>query len=343
MEYEPIPLLQKPIPRELIGAPKFVVPGKKGLFFIFLVGVVLFTVVYRIFIAVPSDFPKQTIIEVPQGGTLSGITSLLREREIVRSSFAFKSLVVLFGGSRGIQAGDYYFDIRENAVTVAWRLTHADYNLKPIKITIPEGTNSQEIARIIVKNGNFTHFKSAEFMKLAAPYEGYLFPDTYLLLPNSNAQAVLDLMLANYRKRIELLADDIKAFGRPISDVMKMASIIEEEARTEETRRTIAGILWKRFDQGMLLQVDAAFAFVNGKYASKDLTLDDLKIDSPYNTYVHKGLPPTPISNPGIDTIRATVNPLKTAYYFYLSDAQGNMHYAVTHDGHVENKFKYLK
>ena len=122
-----------------------------------------------------------------------------------------------------------------------------------------------------------------------------------------------------------------------------MASLIEEEARTEETRRIIAGILWKRLDKGMLLQVDSAFAFVNGEKDSKDLSLDDLKIESPYNTYLHKGLTPTPISNPGLDAIKATVEPIATKYYFYLSDDDGNMHYAVTHDEHVANKFIYLR
>jgi UPF0755 protein len=131
-------------------------------------------------------------------------------------------------------------------------------------------------------------------------------------------------------------------FGRPIKDIIKMASIVEEEARTEETRETIAGILWKRLDEGMPLQVDSAFAFVNGKKDSRYISTEDLAIDSPYNTYVHKGLPPTAISNPGLDSIKATVHPIKTKYYFYLSDDQGNMHYGATLDQHIENKQKYL-
>jgi UPF0755 protein len=122
-----------------------------------------------------------------------------------------------------------------------------------------------------------------------------------------------------------------------------MASIIEEEARTEETRRTIAGILWKRLDNGWPLQVDAAFAFVNGKKKSSELTVEDLAIKSPYNTYANKGLPPTPISNPGLDAISATIRPIATKYYFYLSDDDGNMHYAVTNAEHEANKAKYLE
>jgi UPF0755 protein len=262
---------------------------------------------------------------------------------VIRSQFVFKSFFVLFGGAKGLKAGDYYLDTPQNAVALAWRVTHSDYSLKNIKITIPEGWASSEIADHIAKEKRLAYFNKKEFLKISEKYEGYLFPDTYLFLPNVTAQNVVDAMLANYQKRIELLAPEIAAFKRPIKDVITMASIIEEEARTEESRRIIAGILWKRFDEKVLLQVDASFAFVNGKKASADLTLDDLKIDSPYNTYVYKGLPPGPISNPGLGSISATVRPIPTKYYFYLTDNDGNMRYGITHDEHVENKFKYLK
>jgi UPF0755 protein len=150
-------------------------------------------------------------------------------------------------------------------------------------------------------------------------------------------------MTETYQKRIQEIAPQIQAFGKPIRDVISMASIIEEEARTEESRRIIAGILWKRLSIGMPLQVDAAFAFVNGKKASADLTLDDLKIESPYNTYVNKGLPPGPISNPGIATIRATITPIPSKYLYYLTDNDGVMRYGITHDDHVANKNRYLR
>ena len=263
--------------------------------------------------------------------------------KIIKSSFVFKTFMVLFGGGRGLTAGDYYLENIQNVITLAWRFSHSRYDLKDVRITVPEGFNSKEIAELFGKQKKFTHFNQEKFITLATPYEGYLFPDTYLFLPNITVEDVIDVMLLNYQKRIETLASEIKAFGRPIRDVINMASIIEEEARTIETREIISGILWKRFDQGMPLQVDAAFVFVNGKKNSKDLTLEDLKIDSPYNTYVHRGLPPTPISNPGLDAIRATVHPIVTKYYFYLSDDEGNMHYAVTHDEHVANKEKYLR
>ena len=117
---------------------------------------------------------------------------------------------------------------------------------------------------------------------------------------------------------------------------------MEEEGRTTDVRRTIAGILWKRLDMGMPLQVDAAFLYINGK-TTFQLATSDLTVASPYNTYLNKGLPPTPITNPGLDAISATVTPIKTPYLYYLTDKNGVMHYAATYDGHLANKEKYLK
>jgi len=328
-----VPLLDVP-PRRFLSVKKISI----GL--AILIGL---SVLYEIMFGVPAGFPVGSILSVAQGQNLSGIAVELDSKQIIRNQFAFKVLMVLFGGKQGLKAGDYYLENRQNTISLAWRVSHSEYDLKDIRLTIPEGWNSSEIADFITKQKKFPYFKTKDFLNISKTYEGYLFPDTYLFLPNITAQQVLDAMLSNYQHRISSLSTEIKAFGRPIKDIIIMASIIEEEARTEESRRTIAGILWKRLNEGMPLQVDAAFAFVNGIKASADLTLDDLKIDSPYNTYVYKGLPPGPISNPGLAAISATVRPLKTKYYFYLSDAQGNMHYAITHDQHVENKFMYLK
>ena len=121
-----------------------------------------------------------------------------------------------------------------------------------------------------------------------------------------------------------------------------MASLIEEETRTQEERPTVAGILWKRLDIDMPLQVDATFSYINGKNTF-ELTLDDIADDtSPYNTYAHKGLPPGPISNPGLDSIVAALYPKENPYLYYLADLSGTTHYSRTFDEHKEKKFRYL-
>lgn len=119
-----------------------------------------------------------------------------------------------------------------------------------------------------------------------------------------------------------------------------MASILEEEAQVEDARRIVSGILWSRLEQDIALQVDAAFLYID-ELEGRDtysLTVDDLKIDSPYNTYTNVGFPPTPITNPGLESIYAAANPFYSDYLFYLSDTQGNMYYAKTFEEHIENR-----
>ena len=120
-----------------------------------------------------------------------------------------------------------------------------------------------------------------------------------------------------------------------------MASIIEKEVITHEDMKTVSGVLWKRIAIGMPLQVDAVFPYIMGKNTF-ELTREDLQFDSPYNTYKYKGLPPGPINNPGLDSILAAATPAKTKYVYFLSDKDGNFHYAVSYAQHLANKKKYL-
>ena len=135
--------------------------------------------------------------------------------------------------------------------------------------------------------------------------------------------------------------DAIKKSGRTQDEILTMASILEKEASKIKDRQQIAGVLWHRIDVGMPLQVDAVFPYIIGKNTF-ELTREDLAVDSPYNTYKYKGLPPGPIGNPGLDSILAAATPIKSKYVFFLSDKQGNFHYAVTYAQHLVNKAKYL-
>ena len=193
-----------------------------------------------------------------------------------------------------------------------------------------------------ILSAKIKNFDKNEFLKIAESHEGYLFPDTYNFTFDATPQNVLDALLANFNKRIGEAQKQINDFGRPLTDVINMASIVEEEGRSPEVRQTIAGILWKRLDMGMPLQVDAAFAYIDGK-TTFQLATTDLEIDSPYNTYTRKGLPPTPITNPGLDAILLTVTPIQTPYLYYLTDKNGVMHYAKTYAEHLKNKEIYLQ
>lgn len=294
---------------------------------------------YLFFWRAPAQFPQESLFSVEGGASLSETAIRLAEQKIIRSRFWFKTWSTILGGTRGLKAGDYFFSAPLSVSHLAWRLTHSVYALEPISVTIPEGFNNQEIAARLAEK--LMRFDTGQFLRKAKEKEGYLFPDTYRFLPNEKPERTIAAMEDNFRRRIEPLKRDIAAFNRTLSDIVIMASLIEEEARTEETRRKVSGILWKRLDKGMLLQVDAVFPYIFGDKPF-DLTDGDLLVDSPYNTYKYAGLPPTPISNPGLAAIRAAITPITTPYWYYLSDKNGEMHYAVTHDEHLANRERYL-
>jgi UPF0755 protein len=227
-------------------------------------------------------------------------------------------------------------------LTVARRLAHGDFELIPVKVTIPEGSNTFQIADILAKK--IPDFDKQAFLEDSQSKEGYLFPDTYFFLPGEDSLAIISTLESNFQKQISdpSVEQQITAYGKPLSDVVTMASLLEKEASDTKSRRIIAGILWHRISLGMPLQVDAVFPYILGK-SSLQLSHADLKTNSPYNTYVNKGLPPGPITNPGMDSILAAVNPTKTDYLYYLSDNQGNFHYSVTYAGQLANQKKYLK
>jgi len=174
-----------------------------------------------------------------------------------------------------------------------------------------------------------------------ASLEGFLFPDTYLFLPNAKPSDVLAVFEENFNVKIKSIDDAIRAFKKPLKDIVIMASILEAEARTTETRRIIAGILWKRLSIGMPLQVDAPFQYIIGKNTFQ-LTTGDLKFDSPYNTYLYKGLPPGAIGNPGLDAILATTYPQGNDYLYFLTTDDGVAIYGRNFEEHKANKARYL-
>lgn len=287
----------------------------------------------------PAEFSVNSYLTIERGETLSSVGSRLFERSLIRSPFWFKVWSALLGGTRGIKAGDYSFVEPMGTARLAWRLTHSAYALEPVSVTIPEGFNNREIAARLAQK--LARFDAAKFKSEAKEGEGYLFPDTYRFLPNERPSRIVAEMSENFARRVKTIEREIADFGRPLREIIIMAALLEEEARTMETRQKIAGILWKRLENNMLLQVDAVFPYIfEGR--AYDLTNGDLFVDSPYNTYKYIGLPPTAISNPGLDAIRAAITPVTTPYWYYLSDKEGNMHYAVTHDEHLINRERYI-
>ncbi len=285
-----------------------------------------------------NSFPK--VIRIPEGMTLRKVAGLLKEEGVVSAPIIFKDFVILFGGQNSIQAGDYYVDSPKGAFFAAWQFTKGEGKLKSVRVTIPEGSNVSDIATIL--KSKLLEFNSEKFIEEAYPKQGYLFPDTYYFQPGASFEEIIGIMEANFKQKTDPLLSEIEASGHSLSDVVIMASILEKEAWKYTTRQMIAGILWKRISIGMPLQVDAAFTEVNGK-TTFGLSIDDLREDHPYNTYTNKGLPPGPITNPGIESIKAAIDPTASPYLYYLTDKNNVMRYASTHEDHVQNKALYLR
>ena len=293
---------------------------------------------YLYFYKPPKDFPVGEIISIPMGETLQDIADRLYIDNVISHKFVFSSHVILLGGEKRVIAGDYLLDRREGPASLAYRFVHGQFRLEPRKITVPEGWNVFQIAETLEKN--LVDFNKSEFLRKAKLEEGYLFPDTYFISPVASPEVILEMMKENFEKKV-LNMEEVKKSPHTLKEILTMASIVELEASTTESRRIVSGILWKRLSLGMPLQVDAAFSYINGK-GTFELSAADLKIDSPYNTYKYAGLPPTPIGNPGLVAILASVNPVQTDYLYFLSGKDGAMHYAKTLEEHAGNRIRYL-
>lgn len=295
---------------------------------------------YMEMISPPDAFPVDELIEVPEGMLLQELSNSLEDAKVVRSSFALRILITALGQSTSVRAGDYLFKEPKNLFGVARAITTGAYGLEPIRIRIHEGATTSEMGRIFEKN--LKRINAERFAEMARPYEGYLFPDTYYFLPNATEDTIIRAMRQNFDEKIATAMGEIVSFGKPLSEVVTMASLLEREAHIYKDRRMIAGVLWRRIDKDMLLQVDASFLYSIGR-TTFDLTKKDLAAkEDPYNTYVHKGLPPTPIGSPSLASIRAAVTPIDQGYLFYLADNGGTTHYSKTYEEHLRKKNLYL-
>lgn len=288
----------------------------------------------------PRNFPVGSLIAVTEGESLSETAKSFETLGLIRSSLAFKLTLTFAGRQDEIHAGDYLFVEPKNMFALARAIATGAYGLEPSRIRVPEGATTAMMAEIF--SARLQRFDEDDFLKIAQPLEGHLFPDTYFFLPNATDELVFSTMRDNFDTQIAVFRDKIEAFGKPLDEIVIMASLLEREAENFEDRRKIAGVLWNRLEKDMLLQVDAAFIYTLGK-GSFDLTVEDLRDqENPYNTYVHKGLPPTAIGSPSMDSILAAVTPVEHNYYYYLADKNHVTHYSKTYEEHLRLKRRYL-
>ncbi len=313
-------------------------PKRQKLKYFSVIGVIIIISFY-LYLHTPSKgFPFNEVVTITPGESLQNITNNLTLLKVIKFPLIFRTTVIILGGERKVIAGDYLMDKKQGPIQIAYRLVKGDFHTESKRILIPEGWDIFEIGEYLSKN--LINFKKEEFIKQAKEKEGYLFPDTYFIANTARPKTIINLMNDTFKSKIQSV-QGLATSTHSLKEIITMASILEGEANTTESRRIVAGILWKRIELGMPLQVDATFSYINGK-GTAELTLEDLKIDSPYNTYVYKGLPPTPIGNPGLDAINAALNPIKTKYLYFLTSKSGKMYYAKTFEEHKRNRELYL-
>ncbi|MEI6316426.1 MAG: endolytic transglycosylase MltG [bacterium] len=301
---------------------------------------VIFFVAISFTTTAPQNFTSGGIITISEGESLKEVASDLAQHGYIRSSFVFTNLVILSGKQNYLSPGDYYFEKPISVFGVAYQIAKGEHHLDPIKITIPEGKNISETAQIF--KSKLSEFDTKIFESQGNQYEGYLFPETYFEYPRANALSILSEMRTMFKTEAEPIIKKENTSNRNERDIVIMASLIEKEAKGADDRAIIAGILWNRIERQIPLQVDATVAYAKN-IPENALQKGDTSFDSPYNTYIYRGLPPGPISNPGILALQAAIHPANTAYLYYIHDKYGNIHYAKTYVEHQQNINKYLR
>ncbi len=293
---------------------------------------------YSLFLPVDPHSPTRQKIIIKKGASINHIAHTLHQHSLIRSPLVFKLVVKFLGLDSKIQAGSFLLSSRQSPQDIARTLTTGRLDQW---LTIPEGFRVEQIAELLSQ-----HFSlpSQEFITLAKPYEGQLFPDTYLIPTQTSAQEVLNLLLKNYRSKRQTFLSLLEQSSLTENQVITLASIIERETLTKSEKPIVAGILLKRLEHNWPLQVDATLQYILGQPGNwwPIPTPADRQLSSPYNTYLHQGLPPTPIANPGLASIQAVLQPQPSPYWFYLHDQQGKIHYAQTIDQHQQNIRTYL-
>ncbi len=280
------------------------------------------------------------IFVIDRGETVREIGNSLKKEGLIRDAVAFFIYVKLNAQDKNVQAGDYRLSPSMSLAKIVDALNHGTLDRW---VTVPEGLRAEEIADIFKKT--LPTYKDSWRTELDAN-EGYLFPDTYLVPKDADVAMIISMMRNNFDKRVTEAGINVSALD--LKHAVIIASIIEKEAKFADDFPIVSSVIHNRLDDGMRLQVDPSVAYVLGyqsdtkKWWKQELTYDDLKINSPYNTYLNVGLPPAPISNPGIEAIRAALNPADTMYFFYISDKQGHIHAAKDEAGHTANIKKYL-
>jgi UPF0755 protein len=303
----------------------------------------------------PAD-PNATTVDftVRRGANASQIAADLLGAGLIKSALAFKFFLFESGTENSLQTGTYKVSAALSPRDLATLFQRAPGD--QVALRIIEGWRLTEVAAAV--NRAFPSISATDFIAAAVvgtrnnfvlsgidpktSLEGFLFPDTYFLRPDATADQIIGILLDNFETKagpaLRAAAADRNV---AIYDMVKLASIVEREAHDRKESPTIAGVYQHRLDIGMKLDADPTIQYAKGDWG--ELSLDDLKLDSPYNTYLNAGLPPTPIANPGLAAVQAAAQPEKTDYLYFVAkgDGSGDHAFANTLAEQEANRVKY--
>lgn len=279
-------------------------------------------------------------VAIPSGASVAHIGALLERNGVIRSAWAFGWFTRTRGGDEKLKSGRYTLSPDMTLAQILQELKGG--GAKPtddrIRVTIPEGYTLRQIAAAFAQKGIV---EEKAFLKLATSpdsiaqmhadfplpkttLEGYLYPDTYFFSAHTPPEQVIDALLTNFSARFARpYQEEIGRSGRDLHRIVTEASLIEREARVQDDRPRIAGVIDNRLKRGMRLEVDATVLYALGHHKQRVL-FKDLEVDSPYNTYRHKGLPPGPIANPGLAALQAALRPEANEFLYYVARPDGS-------------------
>jgi UPF0755 protein len=305
-----------------------------------------------VFLNAPTGKTAGAVLDIPKGATARGVAQMLREKEIIRSEFFFCLVSRANGYSSRFKAGRFRFPREMRTTDIARFLADTPPGPVDIRVTIPEGYNIREIASVLQKkagvdSASFTMFAMSSSIAESLgvdnkTLEGYLYPETYFIAERSRSLDVIRRMAAQFR---EVFADSLKTraktLGMTVNEVVTLASLVETEAANAGERPIVSQVFHRRLELGYPLQANPTIQYILGE--KRRVLTEDLNIESPYNTYLHKGLPPGPIANPGIGSIHAALYPADTRYLYFVSDGEGGHIFSETLDEHNSAVAKYLR
>jgi UPF0755 protein len=283
---------------------------------------------------------KQEIFVLPLQVSQDQIVDKLQSEGFIKSKTAFNWILTLKGDRGEIASGGYFLSKNMWAWEIAEILVN---HPSQTWVFLSEGLRKEEIAEILENKVNWPEDEKENFLTEAQ--EGYLFPDTYLIDLDWPGEKIAKRLYSQFEENVADLFQEAESENIRTDTLIVLASLIQREAANENEMPLLAGIIWNRWLGGIPFQIDATIQYVLGELGNwwPIIKKEDYKIDSPYNTYLHKGRPPSPICNPGLAAINAVIHSEDSDYLYYIHDNQGQIHLAKTYEEHLKNIAKYLK